>query len=441
MTSSPDAPVFSGPLLSSPLRLPCGVTLPNRLAKAAMTEGVADGHNRVTDAHLRLYERWAAGGAGLLITGNVMVDRRYLERAANIAIEPGIGRQERAGLSRLAATRNEHGCNIWMQLGHAGRQTPIEVNRKPVAPSAVALRIPGKIFGAPRALGGDEIEDVRERFVHAATVAQECGFDGVQVHAAHGYLLSEFLSPRVNQRDDQWGGSLENRARLLLSIVRGIRERVGPRFPVSVKLNSSDFHKGGFTHEESLVVVRWLAEAGVDLLEITGGTFEQPKMVGQGGILEPEFDRPVADSTRAREAYFIEHAAAVRQAAALPLMMTGGFRTRAGMLEALSEGIDLVGLARPLCTQPDLPARLLAGELDALPSFERSLRLGPGWLGYGSPISLIKVINAFGVVGWYYEQLLRMGRGQEPDTRLRVWATFLKWRLGEMAAAKALIRP
>jgi 2,4-dienoyl-CoA reductase-like NADH-dependent reductase (Old Yellow Enzyme family) len=406
-----------------------------------MTEGLADAQNRATSAHVRLYERWAAGGPGLLLTGNVQVDRRYLERAGNIAIEPGVSSEERALLQRLATAASNSGCTVWMQLSHAGRQTPLAVNAQPVAPSAVPLIIPGKNFGPPRALRAEEIEDVRERFVHAARVARECGFGGVQLHSAHGYLLSEFLSPRVNQRTDEWGGSLENRARLLLSIVKGIREQVGSQYPVSVKLNSSDFQRGGFTHEESLVVVRWLADAGVDLLEISGGTYEQPKMVGFGGILEAEFDRPIAESTRAREAYFLAHAAAIRKVGAVPLMVTGGFRTRAGMLSALAEGVDLIGIGRPLCTEPDLPARLLRAELDELPSHERSLRLGPGWLSASSPISLIKVINGFGVMGWYYEQLLRMGRGQEPNTKLSVGAAFIKWRLGEAAAARALRPP
>jgi len=430
----------SSPSLTSPLRLPCGVVLGNRVAKAAMTEGLANRSNGATDAHVRLYERWARGGAGLMITGNVQVDRRYLERPGNIVIEANISSEERGALRRMTAISTKSGGELWMQLSHAGRQTPKSVNRQPVAPSSVAMKIPGKNFGVPRALSPGEIDDIRQRFVHAAVVARECGFTGVQVHSAHGYLLSEFLSPRANQRTDEWGGCLENRARLLQAIVADMRKALGADFPISVKLNTSDFQRGGFSLEESLRVVGWLEAHGVDLLEISGGTYEQPKMLGLSGMLEPEVEA-AQNAGPAREGYFMAHVAALQRAARLPLMVTGGFRTRTGMLQALSEGVGVIGLARPLCTEPELCAELLAGRLEQLPCWENSLQLGRGLLSRKSPIGMVKLINGFGLIGWYYEQLMRLGRGEEPDTDLSVWSAFWKWQRGERKAARELQAP
>lgn len=425
--------------LASPLTLPCGAVLPNRLAKAAMTEGLADAENRATTRHEALYRRWARGGAGLLLTGNVQVDRRYLERAGNVAIEPGITTEEKLRLEAFAAAAREGGGQVFMQISHAGRQSPIAVCKEPVAPSAVALGIPGKNFAPPRALEAGEIKDVAARFVHAARIAQETGFTGVQIHSAHGYLLSEFLSPRVNQRTDEWGGSLVNRARLLLAILEETRAAVGPAFPISVKLNSSDFQKGGFTHEECLHVVRWLSEAGCDLLEISGGTYEQPKMAGLDGILEPVFDDGAKASTRAREAYFLDYAARIRAAATMPLMVTGGFRTRAGMDAALKEdGVDVIGIARPLCSHTELVKGLLDGSVEDLPRWESTLRIGPGLFGPRSPFSAIRAANAWGTQGWFYVQLLRMGEGLEPDLRLSVLTALRLWQANETKAAKAL---
>ena len=218
---------------------------------------------------------------------------------------------------------------------------------------------------------GDEIIDVIARFAHAAKVSREVGFTGVQIHSAHGYLLSEFLSPRVNQRTDEWGGSLENRARLLLETIKAVRAATGPDFAIAVKLNSADFQKGGFTNEECLKVVEWLNTAGIDLLEISGGNYEQPKMAGLDG-LEPASDEKVRASTRAREAYFIDYAAAIAKVAKMPLMVTGGFRSRAGMEEALAAGAaQVIGIGRPLCGDPLAVKRLLNGETQALPAYEK----------------------------------------------------------------------
>lgn len=428
--------------IASPLTLPCGARLKNRMAKGAMTEGVADAYHRATPRHARLYRRWAAGGAGLLLTGNVQVDRRYLERPGNVAIEGAQGPEALAGLRAFAAAGTANDTHLWMQLSHAGRQTPASVNPEPVGPSDTPLAMPGAQFGKPRALREEEILDTITAFARAAAVARETGFTGVQIHAAHGYLISEFLSPDVNTRTDAWGGSLENRARLLLEIVRAVRAAVGDDFPVAVKLNSADFQRGGFSHEDSIRVAAWLNAERVDLLEISGGTYEQPRLVGLDNLtLHPEKSEVRRESTVAREAYFLAYAADIRAATTMPLMVTGGFRTRAGMNAALASGaMDVVGIARPFCVDPACAARLLDGSADAVPALEKTLRIGPGLLGPASPITLLRALNGWGQQGWFCLQILRMADGREPDRKLGVFKAFQDYQKNESATAKAMAR-
>lgn len=428
--------------ISSPLTLPCGATLKNRLAKGAMTEGLGDARNQATGGHVRLYRRWAEGGAGMLLTGNVQVDRRYLERPGNVAIDGAQSNEAIAALREYAKAGTANDTHLWMQLSHAGRQTPALVNKEPVGPSDKALDMPGAQFGKPRALTGTEIEDVIRRFAHAASVARDTGFTGVQIHGAHGYLISEFLSPDVNTRTDEWGGSLENRVRLLLEVVRAVRSAVGTDFPVSVKLNSADFQRGGFSHEDSIRVATWLDAEGLDLLEISGGTYEQPRLVGLDDMtLHPEKAEVRRESTIAREAYFLEYAKDIRAAVKMPLMVTGGFRTVVGMNAALGSGtMDVVGIARPLCVDPAIPAKLLSGAAEETPAYEKTLRLGPGILGPHSPINLLKALNGWGQQGWFCLQLLRMGEGKDPDPKMGVFSAFRNYAKNEARAAAALQR-
>ena len=229
------------------------------------------------------------------------------------------------------------------------------------------------------------------------------------MHAAHGYLLSQFLSPRSNQRRDQYGGVLENRARVLLDCVNAVRAAVGPQFPVAVKLNSADFQKGGFAFADSVQVAQWLQAAGVDLLEISGGTYEQPKLLGVAG-LEEEEPQAVAPSTLMREAYFVDFALAMREKVSIPLMVTGGFRRRAAMEQALSAGgADVIGLGRPLCVVTDAPARLLAGETE-LPRYEAQLAMFGPSLAFLNRSNTLRTIGSFGVQYWFYAQLDALGR-------------------------------
>lgn len=425
-------------LLTKSLTLPSGGKLKNRIAKAAMTEGLADAWNRATQRHATLYRRWAEGGAGLLLTGNVMVDRRYLERPGNVAVDGPQTEDALDALKRWSGAARGAGADIWMQISHAGRQTPKIVAKEPVAPSAVELGLPGGQFATPRALTGDEIEAVIERFANAASVAKRTGFSGVQIHAAHGYLISEFLNPLANQRDDEWGGSLENRAQLLMRVIKEVRAQVGSGFPVSVKLNSSDFQKGGFSPAECLQVARWLNDAGVDLLEVSGGSYEQPAMMDMDGA-EARYEDTKRDSTRRREAYFLTYAEEIRAVTHMPLMVTGGFRTRTGMEEALSCGAcDVIGIARPLCVDPDFPKKLMNGEIDNAPSWEKMMRIGPGVFGPNSGVDLFKALNAFAVMAFFYENLYRLADGRETKQQMALLPAFLKYQIGEARAARAL---
>lgn len=384
--------------LASPLVLPCGAVLPNRLCKAAMSEGMADADNRATPRLEALYRRWAGSGAGLLLTGNIQIDRRHLERAANVVLD-GDGGLE--ALARVASAGQSKGARVWAQLSHTGRQVIAEINTEPLAPSAVeieVLRGSGFAFARPRAMTEAEIEAAIAQFARAAARAKAAGFDGVQLHGAHGYLISQFLSPHTNLRADQWGGALANRARFLLEAIRAVRRAVGADFPIGLKLNASDFQKGAFTNADCIQVVTWLNDTGLDLLELSGGSLEQPKVVGVA--VKDEGVDGVAAGASGREAYFLVFAAEIRKAARMPVMVTGGFRTRAVMEEALAAGeLDMVGLGRPLIADPSCAGRLLRGEVEKVPAPEADLAL-------------------FHILGWFNMQLERLGDGLDPDLSL-----------------------
>ena len=409
--------------LDSPIALPCGATLPNRIAKAAMTEGLATPDGLPTQALERLYGIWSDGGAGMLLSGNIQVDRDHLERPGNVVIH---GEPDAALMTRLAdwaraATRN--GNHFWAQLSHGGRQTQAMVNPHPKAPSAVKLGLPGGQFGEPVALTVPEIENIRDRFAIAAKAVRDAGFTGAQIHAAHGYLLSSFLSPRANQRDDGYGGSLENRARFLMETVAAVRDAVGADFPISVKLNSADFQRGGFQFEDSLQVAEWLGDAGIDLLEISGGNYEQPKLLGIEGM-ESEEKQNVAPSTAQREAYFVDFALAMQEKVSVPLMVTGGFRSRAAMDYALESGAaNVIGIGRPFCHMPDAANQLFAG-LDRLSTPESQLALIPGWLGFLKRFQMMKAIDGFATQYWFYSQLYALGRTGQTAPDRSVFAAF-----------------
>lgn len=394
-------------ILSQPLTLKTGSVIPNRFSKSAMSETLGTIDNRVTKELVTLYRTWAEGGTGLSITGNVMVDRRHIGEPQNVVLED----ERDLVLLRAWADAGKTGGNqIWMQLNHPGKQSPKMLNSDTVAPSAIPFKKELRgMFATPRALTGTEIEEIVLRFARSAAIAEKAGFDGVQIHGAHGYLVSQFLSPHHNQRTDEWGGSAENRMRFVLEVYRAIRAVTGDGFNVGIKLNSADFQRGGFTEEESLGVIDALAKEGIDLVEISGGNYENPAMAkgAEGG--------EVKQSTLAREAYFLEFAEKVRERVEVPLMVTGGFRTETGMADAVTSGAtDLVGIARPLAVEPDCPKRIMAGE--SFTSAVRPIKTG------------IRLIDDMALmeVSWYTRQLGRIGKGKAPRTHDRRMLSLLE---------------
>ncbi len=406
-------------MLEQPLTLPCGAVVRNRMCKAAMTEGLAHPDGTASEELERLYGIWSDGGSGILLSGNIQVDGDHLERPGNVIVDSKLSEDAFSALQRMAAAGTRNGNHLWAQISHAGRQTQKIVNPAPKAPSAVRLRLPQSQFGEPVALTAEEIESVIERFVGCALTCKEAGFTGVQFHSAHGYLLSQFLSPLTNHREDEWGGTLENRARALIAIVTKAREALGADFPISVKLNSADFQKGGFDFDDSLTVAKWLEDAGVDLLEISGGTYEQPRLLNLDGV-EPIEEQSLARSTLAREAYFVDFAKAMREELSMPIMVTGGLRRREVMNHVLETGgADMIGLGRPLCVDADGPNRLLNGE-DELARYEDNLSLLPGWLMWLTKFNAVRTINSFATQFWFYEQIANIGRTGATDPKLTV---------------------
>ncbi len=336
--------------LFTPLSLPNGTSIPNRIAKAAMEENMADADHAPSDSLLRLYDAWARGGAGLIITGNVMIDARAMTGPGGVVLERDT---QLARFRRWADTARAYGAQVWMQLNHPGRQMQAALGQPTVAPSAVPLELGtlSKRFAMPRELTEADIDDIVARFVSSAQLAEHSGFTGVQIHAAHGYLLSQFLSPLTNKREDRWGGSLENRARLLLDVVRSVRQAVKPSFAVAVKLNSADFQRGGFGPEEARRVIQMLNPLGVDLVELSGGSYEVPAMQGEARD----------GRTLAREAHFLEFASDMVAVAAMPLMVTGGIRRREVAEAVLHSGTAMVGIATALSLDPALPNQWRSG--------------------------------------------------------------------------------
>lgn len=337
--------------LFNPLLLPNGSTIKNRIAKAAMEENMADAEQAPSAELLRLYQAWADGGAGLIITGNVMVDGRAMTGPGGVVLQD---EQQLDKFKRWAQVGRSGGAQFWLQINHPGRQMQANLGQQTWAPSAVAMDLGtlSKHFSRPQAMTAEVIAEVIQRFARAARLGEQAGFTGVEIHAAHGYLLSQFLSPLSNQRTDAWGGSLENRARLLLDIVRAVRAVVSREFAVAVKLNSADFQRGGFTAEDAKQVVEWLNDLGVDLVELSGGSYEAPAMQGDARD----------GRTLAREAYFVEFAHDIQTVAKMPVMVTGGIRRRPVAESVVQGGVDMVGIGTALAIDPHLPRAWLEGK-------------------------------------------------------------------------------
>jgi len=330
--------------LSSHLSLPNGTMLPNRIGKAAMEENMCDDNHAPSDPLLKLYQAWAKGGAGLLITGNVMVDRRGMTGPGGVVLEDDTHIER---FKQWAQIARSGGAQVWMQISHPGRQMLAALGQETWSASAVPLDM-GKLsnkFSVPKAMTTADIAELKNRFVATSLLAEQAGFSGVQIHGAHGYLISQFLSPISNQRQDAWGGSIENRARLLVDIVKAVRAAVKPEFVVAVKLNSADFQRGGFSPDDAKAVVGMLNQQNVDVVEISGGSYEAPAMQGQARD----------GRTLAREAYFLEFAEEILKVARMPLMVTGGIRRKAIAEQVVNCGVSIVGIATALAIQPNLP--------------------------------------------------------------------------------------
>lgn len=386
-------------MLDKPFILKNGIQIQNRIVKSALEEELGI-KGAPKEEIFKLYRRWSEGKPGILITGNVVVDRRAPTGPRNIVLEDD---SHLTDFKRWAKEAKVGGNLLLMQINHAGRQIPKVLAGEPVAPSAIGLEVPGGrgMFGTPRELTSLEIEDLIQRYRTTTCLAMEAGFDGVQIHGAHGYLISQFLSPKTNKRMDKWGGSLENRSRFLFEIVDQLRSVIPDDKVLAIKLNSADFQRGGFSEEDSLWIIQQLEKRGLDLLEISGGNYESPAMIGLAKA-----------STVEREAYFLDFADKVRQVSSLPIIVTGGFRTRQGMELALaSKSLDLIGMGKPFVLYPEIPKQLFSGELEEVKWPLRKLK---------NP-----AIDSQSIMGWSRTQMQRMANGKDPKPTLGTYCNLV----------------
>ncbi|KAK6951268.1 hypothetical protein Daesc_007799 [Daldinia eschscholtzii] len=348
--------------LGQPLTFPFSTAVaPNRFMKVAMTERMATwdpdnmGASGIPTIQLcNLYGHWGDGGWGTIVTGNIIVDTTHLEAPGNMIITPDnpLSGPRFEAYQKLAQAGRRGGAVFLGQLNHPGRQTAEEHQPNPVSASDVQLtKGYGAIFryGKPHAASAGEIRDIKASFIHAAVYLERAGFSGIQLHGAHGYLFAQFLSPTTNLRTDAYGGTLENRARLITEIADGIRDATSPAFVLSIKINSVEFQDSGFVPLGAAALVQLLEAHGFDLIELSGGTYEAPAWHHK------------KESTRRREAFFIEFAELiVPHVTCARCFITGGIRTVGAMVDALASGLDGVGLGRPSTTEPRLPRDVLA---------------------------------------------------------------------------------
>ncbi|MEL7543222.1 MAG: oxidoreductase [Pseudomonadota bacterium] len=344
--------------LSAKLTLPCGLVLRNRIVKSAMSDGLGDGAGRPTHEQVRLYERWADGGAALAIIGEVQVDACHPENAGNLVLADDTSI---AALRPIAEAGSRGGAHIWPQLGHAGALTPPAIGPA-VGPSP--LDLPGlTCIGMMQ----DTVAQLPEIYAAGAARARAAGFSGVQIHAGHGFLLSQFLSPLFNRRDDAYGGSIAGRGRIVLEIISAIRRATDLSFAIGIKINSSDQLEGGLSEEEALAFVDMLDGTSVDLIDISGGTYFPGATASS--------DRKSTDDA----AFFSAFAKRARKRTDIPLMLTGGITGTAQADDIISSGTaDAVGLARAMVLDPTLPRTWLsaAPEDPAYPVFDAPVKGG-----------------------------------------------------------------
>ena len=363
-----------------PLVLPCGAVLKHRLAKSAMSDSLADGKGAPTAAQMRLYERWAQGGVALSIIGEVQVDPGFPEKPGNLVLGANSDQQ---ALKSLAEQGSINGAHLWPQLGHAGALShpPISRPRGPSALDVGELRCEG--------MSTDDVQELPDLFATSAANAMTAGFSGVQIHAAHGFLLSQFLSPLFNRRTDGYGGSVETRCRIVIEVIDRVRVAVGPTFPIGIKINATDQLEGGLTQDDALEVVGLLDGTSVDLMDISGGTyFPGARATSDGSGKGP---------------YFLDFARRARARTTKPLMLTGGFKSRKQAAAAVAgEAIDVVGAARAMVLDPRLANSWLI-ESGPDPDFPRFESAPPG-----------------GITAWYTMRLTALAEGREDGLAMDV---------------------
>ncbi|KAK7421202.1 hypothetical protein QQX98_002332 [Neonectria punicea] len=411
-------------LIAQPLTLKSGLVLPNRLVKASMAENLADKDLLPTELAYDAYKAWADGGWGLVLTGNVQVDARFLGQAHDITNNDAIGRSRILDSWKEWATiAKKNGTPIIVQISHPGRQSPAGAGTRgffarSVAPSAVPLRlgrgvIPGilsrLLFGTPREMTALEIKDVIQRFVDTAVLVAEAGFDGIELHSAHGYLLAQFLAEATNKRTDEYGGSPAARAKIVVEVIEAIRAAVPAGFSVGIKFNSVD-HQSPSALKDCIEQLQLIVNAGIDFLEVSGGTYEDPQLHrGPDNTTQ----NTKSDRSKAREAFFLDFAKAIRgEFPELPLLVTGGFRSREVMANALSsDSLDLIGIARPAVLNPLLPKNtILNPEIKDQNARAYARSIEPSWL-----FKLIGnvVIGAGVETAWYGSMIAKIPAWQD----------------------------
>lgn len=389
-------------LLFTPITLPNGTTIKNRFFKSAMSEGMGTRDFQPKKNIATLYKRWAEGGTGLIITGNIMVDPKGTAEPGNIVFDKNSNMEI---LKNWAKQGQQHGAKVMVQLNHPGKQAPKTVSKQTVAPSAVPLGNGlNKLFSTPRALTTSEVEELVQKFVTSAKVAKEAGFSGVQIHAAHGYLISQFLSPHDNRRTDKYGGSLENRMRFLKEIYLGMREELGKDFTIGIKINSTDFKEDGLTEEDSLKTIIELANLGLDFVEISGGTYERPAMMG-------------ATSKSTNQVFFAEYSKKLKQKIKIPVVVTGGIRSINAMNTLLNDNTtDFIGIARPLTIDPNIPNKIKQGTYTIVETTRVSTGVKKLDKIFGSLLGIV-----------YYQVLMQnIARGKEPKATKNAWPSLIQ---------------
>lgn len=389
-------------LLFTPITLPNETTIKNRFFKSAMSEGMGTRDFQPKKNIATLYKRWAEGGTGLIITGNIMVDPKGTAEPGNIVFDKNSNMEI---LKEWAKQGQQHGAKVMVQLNHPGKQAPKTVSKQTVAPSAIPLGNGlNKLFSTPRALTTSEVEELVQKFVTSAKVAKEAGFSGVQIHAAHGYLISQFLSPHDNRRTDKYGGSLENRMRFLKEIYLGMREELGKDFTIGIKINSTDFKEDGLTEEDSLKTIIELANLGLDFVEISGGTYERPAMMG-------------ATSKSTNQVFFAEYSKKLKQKIKIPVVVTGGIRSINAMNTLLNDNTtDFIGIARPLTIDPNIPNKIKQGTYTIVETTRVSTGVKKLDKIFGSLLGIV-----------YYQVLMQnIAKGKEPKATKNAWPSLIQ---------------